>query len=337
MVAAKTRGSREVFALLFEVTRRLNEGEKLEAVLETISAAACRLAGARDASVMLLDEARERLLCRASHGLEAAEAERASFRVGEGIAGWVAATGEPLRSDDAAKDARFAVLDDQVRTIRSLCCVPLTGRDGVFGALTVSSAEPACFDEEDEEVLRFLAASVVKDIENARLYRLAVTDPLTGAYNRQYLSEHLPGEIERCRRYAAPLSLALADVDHFKRVNDTLGHRVGDQVLRALVERCKRSVRDIDSVIRYGGEEILLLLPQTDARGALHVAERMREAVVSEPIVVDSHALAITMSVGVAELAPQDETPDQLIARADAALYAAKAGGRNRVELSGTA
>ena len=334
MVAAKSRGSREVFALLFEVTRRLNEGEKLESVLETIAAAACRLVGADEASVMLLSEARDRLLCRASHGLSDDEAARATFRIGEGIAGWVAATGETLRSDEAMSDDRFAILEAQRRRIRSLCCVPLAGREGAFGVLTVTSPEPAAFDDEDEEVLRFLAASMVKDVENARLYRLAVTDSLTGAYNRQYLSEQLPVEIERHRRYGDPLSLAMADVDRFKQVNDTLGHHVGDQVLRILLERCMSSVRDIDSVVRYGGEEILLLLPQTAAPGAIRVAERVRQAVAASAIEFGQYSLSVTISIGVAELAATDRTPEELVGRADAALYAAKAGGRDRVEIS---
>jgi diguanylate cyclase (GGDEF)-like protein len=325
---------REVLAVLFEVTRRLNDGAGLEQVLGVIAEAAARLSGGESASVLLLDETRQSLLVRAHHGLTDAEIDRATFRVGEGLAGWVAAEGTALRLDDAMADPRFKRLEGQSRRIRGVCCVPLSGRDGTIGVMTVTASEAGAFSEEDEAILAFLAASVVKDVENARLYRLAVTDALTGVYNRQFLSERMPAEFERHKRYGDPLTIALVDADHFKAINDSRGHAVGDAVLRVLAQRCLEAVREVDVVVRYGGEEFLLILPRTDRVGGQEVAERLRQRVGSDPVPTSDGAVPVTVSVGVAELIPTDLVPKDLVARADAALYAAKSAGRDRVEVA---
>ena len=330
MVDSRGRDS-EVLATLFEVTRHLNEGADLERVLGVIAEAAHRLACADSASVLLLDEPRQKLLCRAAHGLTSEEADSATFKVGEGLAGWVAAEGRSLRLDDASSDPRFKKLPGQDRAIRGFCCVPLTGRDGVIGVMTVTADQQQAFDESDESILTYLAASVVKDVENARLYRLAVTDGLTGVYNRQFLSERLPAEFERHRRYSQALTIALVDADHFKAVNDQYGHPAGDAVLRVLAHRCMEVVREVDLVIRYGGEEFMLILPQTDREGGGEVGERLRGRVAEEPIAFEESLIRLTISVGVAELEPGDLEPKNLIARADAALYNAKKEGRDRV------
>ncbi|MFW5878717.1 MAG: GGDEF domain-containing protein [Myxococcota bacterium] len=333
MAEARSKDS-EVLSTLFEVTRHLNEGADIEKVLGVIAEAAHRLSSADSASVLLLDEHRQRLLCRASHGLTTEEADVATFQVGEGLAGWVAAEGRSLRLEEASSDPRFKKLPGQERSIRGFCSVPLSGREGVIGVMTVTSVAPAAFDESDEAILSYLAASVVKDVENARLYRLAVTDALTGVYNRQFLSERLPAELERHRRYGQPLTIGLVDADHFKAINDEFGHPAGDAVLRVLAHRCQEAVREIDPVVRYGGEEFMLILPQTDRAGGGEAAERLRRRVADEPIPWDRSKVRLTVSLGVAEMEPGDLEPKDLIARADAALYAAKKAGRNRVEVA---
>ncbi|RMG12035.1 MAG: GGDEF domain-containing protein [Deltaproteobacteria bacterium] len=326
--------AREILNVLFGITQRMAQGAQLEETLGELAEAAARAVEAESASVLLLDEERAALLARATYGLPPEEARDLSFRLGEGIAGWVAEQGVSLRLPDARRDPRFKHIEGQKTEIVSMCTVPLATREGAIGVITVTAPKPDHFDEEDERVLTFLAGSVVKDVENARLYRLAVTDSLTRAYNRQYLSERLPEEIERHRRYGDSISVVLFDVDHFKRVNDVHGHAAGDAVLVAIADLARELCRETDSVVRYGGEEFLLLLPKTGREGARQLADRLRRRVAHHVVTTEEGAITVTLSAGVAEVQPEEEA-QSLLARADAALYLAKRRGRNRVEVAG--
>lgn len=171
--------------------------------------------------------------------------------------------------------------------------------------------------------------------QDAQLEELAILDELTGLYNRRYVLQRLGEEVLRARRYRLPLSCLMLDLDHFKRVNDTHGHLAGDAVLRQLGATLRLSVRSTDVVGRYGGEEFLVLLPQTPLSGARTLAERIRWVV--EQTVFDAGGVRVrcTVSIGVAT-APQGEPPDldRLVGAADEALYLAKRRGRNRVEVA---
>lgn len=162
---------------------------------------------------------------------------------------------------------------------------------------------------------------------NRQLQQLSTHDRLTGLYNRLKLEQRLAEELVRARRHGSVFSLVLVDIDHFKRVNDQCGHAVGDLVLQCLGHLMLRDRRASDVVGRWGGEEFLLICPQTPAEGALMVAERLRAATQDAPM---PEAGRVTLSAGVAAWRPSDSI-DSLLARADAALYAAKSGGRNRV------
>jgi two-component system cell cycle response regulator len=163
---------------------------------------------------------------------------------------------------------------------------------------------------------------------------MALTDSLTGIYNRRYMATHLPSVMNQAAAASKPLALFMIDIDHFKRVNDTYGHPAGDEVLRVVARRIADTVRQIDTVARMGGEEFLVVMPDARFDIALRVAERLRQAV-ADDAVSDTRApggrIAVTISIGVA-LARQGDTADMLIQRADAALYRAKQSGRNRVE-----
>lgn len=168
--------------------------------------------------------------------------------------------------------------------------------------------------------------------KNATLARLSTTDPVTGLRNRRYVTEFLSLESLRATRYHTPLSVMMLDIDHFKRVNDGHGHRVGDAVLQVLADTLRSTLRATDLAGRYGGEEFLVVLPQTDLAGAGALAERVREAIEATEIEVGGDgALSVTVSVGIAEFGAGGEGVDALVERADAALYAAKDAGRNRV------
>ena len=172
---------------------------------------------------------------------------------------------------------------------------------------------------------------------NEKILKLSITDPLTGCYNRNYLTGHLEKELKRTRRYGSPISLVLADIDFFKKVNDTWGHSAGDQVLIAFVDIIQKTIRnDLDWVTRYGGEEFLIVLPETDFNDALDCTERIRKAVARQVIIHGEESIAITSSFGLTCFDPgllqEAFSMDRFIDMADKYLYQAKENGRNRVE-----
>lgn len=170
------------------------------------------------------------------------------------------------------------------------------------------------------------------EVQTELLSKLAAYDDLTGAYNRRSMFHHLEAEIGRARRYQRDLSVLMVDVDHFKRVNDSLGHAAGDAALAWVAHTLHAQLRSMDFLCRYGGEEFCVILPETGAAGAARAGERLREAVEREPFTTGSTRVPLTISVGVAtwSAAAGTEIPD-LLAQADAALLEAKRAGRNRV------
>jgi two-component system, cell cycle response regulator len=166
--------------------------------------------------------------------------------------------------------------------------------------------------------------------------RLSITDPLTGAYNRRYLMEQLPREIDRASRYGRHLATVMCDVDHFKKINDTQGHLIGDDVLKWFVAQVQSSVRNVDWVARYGGEEFVIVLPETNVTSAAIAAEHVRAQLAGTTFAAPTGKLSVTASFGVSGWAgsvPQAATLDALMARADEGVYASKSAGRNRVTI----
>ncbi len=158
------------------------------------------------------------------------------------------------------------------------------------------------------------------------------TDALTGLYNYRHLQEMLPLEMERTRRSGHPLSVILLDIDHFKQFNDTWGHELGNRALVQVARQIVMTLRRLDLACRFGGEEFVILLPNTELRQALAVAERLRELIAASPLIVDQQSIPLSASFGVDEFRMQQaDTPEALLARVDAWLYQAKAAGRDRV------
>lgn len=162
---------------------------------------------------------------------------------------------------------------------------------------------------------------------------MAITDALTGLHNRRYMETHLATLVEQAAARGKPLSLLILDIDYFKSVNDTHGHDAGDDVLREFATRIRKSIRGIDLACRYGGEEFVIVMPETDMAVAALVAERIRRKVASEPFRIEQgvKSLDVTISIGLAALAGREDTGATLLKRADQALYRAKRDGRNRV------
>jgi len=227
--------------------------------------------------------------------------------------------------------------------IRSIAMIPLTHRGKLLGSINLGSVDQTRFTRAHASDflahLGVIASFCIENVINrARLLRSGFTDVLTGWHNRRYLNVRLQEELARARRDGAGLVCLMLDVDHFKRVNDNWGHAAGDSVLRELAQRIDSQVRASDVAARFGGEEFVVLMPNTDVESAQRLAERIRQAIAATPIDLPSgDSITMTVSIGIAEVHPAPEVHDlktlgdSLLARADVALYAAKSAGRDRV------
>ena len=187
-------------------------------------------------------------------------------------------------------------------------------------------------------VLGYASLRLLKHLETERegMRRLAIMDSLTGMFNRRHFLELVGREWSRAQRYETTGAMLLLDIDHFKSINDDFGHQCGDAVLHAVAQALQETLRDPDMLARFGGEEFIAFLPQTDALGAVDVGERMRLRVAQQALNWEGQAVAVTVSVGVAALRPDHLKLDHLIRDADAAMYEAKAAGRNCVRAART-
>lgn len=217
---------------------------------------------------------------------------------------------------------------------QSVIVVPLNIGTNAIGVLTTQSYQTHAYSRSDREILELLASNVAIAIENARLFEevqyLAVTDPLTLLFNRRKFEEMAVREFKRARRYKRPLCVAMIDLDQFKHVNDTYGHIVGDQALVGVASLARNSLRNIDVLARYGGEEFIMLLPETRIHDAMATVERLRIDCQETDFQTSQGTISLTISIGLAELNPACETLEELVKRADLALYVSKQTGRNK-------
>jgi diguanylate cyclase (GGDEF)-like protein len=217
--------------------------------------------------------------------------------------------------------------------VRSVLAVPMRLRGNVVGMLSAQSYRPDAYSEEDPYLLEMLAAYAAIALDNSTLFQsiqqLAITDPLTGIFNRRQLFELGHREFQRAKRFKRPISVMMIDIDRFKSVNDQFSHATGDAVLRQLADLLKSSVREFDIVGRYGGEEFVVILPETDLSAAVEIAERLRWQILTT---FNASSLpSITVSIGVSSSQTNPQDLDTLIHNADNAMYQAKKSGGNRV------
>jgi len=251
-----------------------------------------------------------------------------------GLSGWMMRKRKPLRLGDLNRDYVKYVPDQTYNdpNFHSWLGVPLQVQDAVVGVIGVQTEEREAYTSDHQRVLQIIADQVAVAIENSRLYQLATVDGLTGLFVRRYFDHRLIEEYDRAARYRNPVALGLFDLDHFKQLNDTYGHQVGDQVLRHAARVVRENMRSFDLACRYGGEEFVFLLPRTDLDEAEKVAERIRRDVEKVSFPYRDQQLRFTTSIGVASYPGLGiSSPDHLLKRADLALYRAKADGRNRV------
>ena len=218
---------------------------------------------------------------------------------------------------------------------RSAMIAPMILDREVLGALSLTASSPAIFTEDDLRLLTSFAATATAAIHNAILYsetqNLAATDPLTGQLNRRSFFELGEREISRFERFGHSFSWIMFDVDLFKQVNDRYGHPAGDQVLIEIVDRCCKVIRHVDVLGRYGGDEFVILLPETDHQMARDIAERIRTSVSGSPIMTDSGPIDVSISVGITQVTSDTADLGLLLNKVDQALYKSKKAGRNTI------
>jgi len=337
--SAETLRLRELNAL-YTATRALLITLDLDSLLGQILDAAMSAIPSADRGILnLIAPDTGKLEIRAMFGYKDPRIQTYTSSKIQGYSALAVKEKRPLLIHDAQRETDFsdAIEPSELNSSKSIIVAPLILNDQVLGALVLNASRRAAFTENDLRLLVSFAATTSAAIKNAMLHsevqHLAITDSLTNLYNRRGFFELGRREIERARRFGHPLSAVMLDIDHFKVVNDSYGHAIGDQVLEELANRLSKNVREFDILGRYGGEEFALLLPETDLFTACSVSDRLRLTVMDTPMHTEIGPIPITISLGVVKATSDVPNLDSLLKRADKALYAAKQNGRNRVEV----
>lgn len=332
-------------SVLLEIAKAVGSAMDSEELFSIILEKSTQYLQAEQGSLMLLDEERRELTVKAMKGLNKKIVELLKIRPGEGISGKVLSSGSPIVVADIEADERIGQENRPRYKTKSFISIPLKLDGRTIGVLNVADKITGeVYSEEDLQLLISIGTYASIAIERSKFYqkteelkRISITDPLTGLLNRRYFQERISEEIERSRRHHLPLSLIMLDVDDFKSVNDTLGHLVGDEVLK-IAARCLRNcIRTIDVASRYGGEEFTVILPQTTKADAQTIAERICAEIyrLDLPFTKADQKLVLSVSLGLATYPEDAESLEDLIRNADIALFAAKSQGKNRVIVYG--
>jgi len=307
-------------------------------VLQTILRNAMDLMQMPAGSIALYDDSLSQMTLHAHAGMSATFTEKSRWRVKlGGLTHRILAEGRIFAVEDTAVTDFFNNPIALAEGIRSLVAVPLKIKDKIVGILYVDDFVARGFAEDRLRLLPILASFAAMSIENARLHekmsRLACTDGLTGLYNHRQFKEMIKDELVRATRYHKPLSLVMFDIDDFKQFNDTYGHPNGDKVLVAVAEILQATLREYDLAFRYGGEEFIVILPETGFEMALAAAERARRSIEDDSAryLQGITARGVTVSVGVATYPRDARDADGLLKTVDDLLYRAKALGKNQI------
>ncbi|MBI5049355.1 MAG: diguanylate cyclase [Nitrospirae bacterium] len=331
----------EILGSILDLGKSIAPVLKWDNLLETILEKATQLLKAEQGSLMLMNYDTAELLVEAKKGLHDITAEKIKLKKGEGIAGRVLESGEPLLVEDVENDPRINQKNKPRYKTKSFVSVPLRIEDKVAGVLNVSDKiMGGIFNENDLRLLQSFTANAAIAIERNLFYKqteelkkLSVTDPLTGILNRRFMNNRLTEEIARFNRYKQPFSFLMLDIDGFKKYNTVFGHIGGDKILKILAATLTGALRQVDIAARYGGDEFVIILPQTPKADAINIAERLREHIETSPILQQAELLPekLTVSIGLASYPEDAASITELMEKVDQALYLAKDGGRNRL------
>ncbi len=326
------------FKAVYPLSQKLSTLSREAEVRELLLRSARNLVPLDGAAVVMADDLQTRYVVEECHGWAAAFAKREVGLSEKTWAAWVLRSAEdPYLLDNVASHQDrmpILVLDEGGNRTESLLAVPLKARNRTLGALILTGPRGS-FDAASHRVLGILAnqaaatVSLIKDREQQK--ELAVRDGLTNLYNRRAFNELLAQAVAREDRQGGRLALILLDLDHFKKLNDTYGHPAGDEALRATARVLTHHLRKGDQAARYGGEEFVVILPGTEEEGALHLADRVREALHTHRLVFEGARIALSASLGAAVWPGDGKDPEALLGAADRALYASKQAGRNKV------
>ncbi len=319
------------------LTSTLDISEVLSIIMEKIS----QLMRPTNWSLLLVDPVRNELCFEIAVGEGADKLKGVRLPIDEGVVGWVASKAEPLRIIDAHEDDRWCKkMDDMTKfQTRSILCAPMFSRGTVLGVIELVNSRPDAFSESDLRLLSSLTDFAAIAIENAhnfqRVQELTVTDDVTNLFNSRYLHEALKREVELSSRYNHPFAVVFFDLDRFKLINDRHGHLRGSILLAEIGELIREQVRTVDIPTRYGGDEFVLILPQTTKAQALHVARRLRQAL-NEAVFLQDEGLQIRMtaSFGVAAYPEDAANRDEILRLADEAMYKIKETTRDGIQIA---
>jgi len=327
--------------ILSDVTRAANSVLDPRRVMEIVMSKAQSLVRSEAWSLLLVDEKEQSLTFEISKGGRAGAMRDFKLQIGQGIAGWVVQYRRPAILNDVRRDRRFEPRFDVLTgfTTRSILCAPLISRGRIIGVVELLNKIGGRFTKDDLAILKLLVEPGAIAIENAILYKrsteLSFTDDLTQLFNARYLHLALRREIKRAKRYGQPVSLIFLDLDGFKKVNDSHGHLTGSRALVEVGQVIQHTVREIDIVSRYGGDEFTIVLPQTGPEGAVVIAERVRRSIEERVFLAEmGHEVKLTASFGVACYPEHGQSREDLIQQADKAMYEIKDGEKNGVALA---
>ena len=358
--------------VLLSLTAQLSSERNLDRLLEQIMDATTQLLDIESCYLFRLDKKRGVLFSEIEQGEDTRSIE---IPLNDGVVGSAALSGELVNISSVADDPRFnsGMVHYEGLTVHSMLCAPMKGPHGeILGVIQALNKSSGDFTEEDEMLFTALASQACVAIENAGLYKklqehadslqqkvrkrtkkireknvelkklnkelaaMAITDGLTGIYNRRYFNHVIVRECQLAKRHNRPTSLIIFDIDRFKEVNDSYGHQAGDYVITALTDVVKHCIRDSDILARLGGDEFVILVTVSNLEQTGNLAERLRKSIEEHGFIYASEHIPVTVSLGVAEWESQMNTDGQtLIKFADRALYQAKREGRNKVCVSG--